>query len=48
MKDYKGITGDSADTNRDEKVDFTKYDSNIIYTPYLFQLRWLCYEKIYI
>lgn len=28
MEDYKGITGDYADTNRDGKVDFTEYDSD--------------------
>lgn len=28
MKDYKGITGDYADTNRDGKVDFVEYDSD--------------------
>ena len=28
MEDYKGITGDYADTNRDGKVDFAEYDSD--------------------
>ena len=28
MEDYKGITGDYADTNRDGKVDFVEYDSD--------------------
>lgn len=28
MEDYKSITGDYADTNRDGKVDFTEYDSD--------------------
>lgn len=28
MEDYKGITGDYADTNRDGKVDFVEYDND--------------------
>lgn len=28
MEDYKGTTGDYADTNRDGKVDFTEYDND--------------------
>ena len=28
MEDYKGITGDYADTNRDGKVDFEEYDND--------------------
>ena len=28
MEDYKSVTGDYADTNRDGKVDFTEYDSD--------------------
>lgn len=27
MDDFKGTTGDYADTNRDGKVDFTEYDN---------------------
>ena len=28
MDDFKGITGDYADTNRDGKVDFAEYDND--------------------
>lgn len=33
MEDYKGITGDYADTNRDGKVDFAEYTSYFTQSP---------------
>ena len=37
MEDYKSVTGDYADTNRDGKVDFVEYDSYCYYFEHIYK-----------